>query len=303
VSNLLNRHEVMTFLWLIVIINALFVTACAEGFISDRWYNYGRFALLGGTMLGIVYLSRGWKALLELFRPLTRWRIDLEWYLLAALWAFSLGVIVLAGKILFGEARLNDMSLQLGVVSNPRIVATLVIGALVGEIVWISYSIKQLSQRHTIFVASLIVGAFWTAWWLPMAHYDYGIIPGLNILPLWINQTGVALMCGLIYYHTRSALCVLVLQVGVNTSILVLPVLPTTGGETTYWAFSVVYFSAAVLAYLYFGPQPLFQARKPAEQPDASRRPARQKSRLLDMHGHLGTLKVRYIMPTSEQSK
>lgn len=304
-SDLLRRHEVLSFLCLIVVVNALFVAACAEGVLPDGLYNYGRFALLGGVMVLVVYVSRGFFAVLDLFRPLAHWRVSPKWYLLALLWAFSLGAVVLAGKVLFTNTKITDIALQLGVVSNPRIMATLIIGALIGEIVWISYSIKHLSHRHTVFVASLIVGLFWTAWWMPMAYYNYGIIPGLKLAPLLINQTGVALMCGLFYYHTRSALCVLVLQIGVNGSILMLPVLPTTGGENTYWAFSITYFIAAVLLYLYLGPKPLL-AREPdskAAAPNAPRLVNGLDSQVMRKQGHLGVLRSSYVSPTGAVSK
>lgn len=303
-SKLVRRYEVLIFLCLIVVANTIFVVACAEGILPDSLYNYGRFALLISVMVLVIYVSRGSSALIDLVRMMTRWRIAPEWYLLAASWAFLLSIIVLSGRVMSGGVALEDLMLQLDVVTNPRILLTLLIGALIGEIVWISYSIKKLAERQTIFVASLIVGTFWTAWWFPMALYDYGIIPGLNLLPLWINQTGVALMCGLIYFHTRSALCVLILQIGVNTSILILPVLPTTGGETTYWVFSVTYFLAAVLAHLYLGPRPLLSADHP-ETATASG-PGVPHDALpynhSDQGGHLGVLKPSIIRPRVARS-
>ncbi len=297
--DLFRRHEVLTFLSFIVVVNAIFVAACAEGILPDSVYNYGRFALLGSVMLLVVYASRGLWAIVDLFRPLAHWRVAPKWYLLAMLWALSIGILVLAGKIALGVTAFEDLSLQLGVVTNPRIMLTLVIGALIGEIVWISYSIRYLSQRHTIFVAGLIVGVFWTAWWLPMAHYDYGIIPGLKLLPLLINQTGVALMCGLVYFHTRSAICVLLLQIGVNSSILVLPVLPTTGGEATYMAFSITYFLSAVLAYIVLGPKPLLFKQQETDSLNAlCQQPAQEQSQ-----GHLGVLQRNDVSTKDALSK
>ena len=291
-SNLLRQHEVETFLCSIVVINALFVTACAEGFLPDALYNYGRFALLGSALALVVYLSRGGEAIWELFRPLRRWRVAPKWYALALIWAGMVGIFVLSAKLLLTDLSFSELELQFSVVTNPRILMTLIIGASVGEIVWISYSIKHLTFKHTTFAASLIVGVFWTLWWFPMAYYNYGIIPGLTLAPLLINQVGVALACGLFYYHTRSALCVLLLQVGVNTTILVLPVLPTTGGEMTYWAFSISYFLAACLGYLVLGPQPrLFKSDKSPER------------RLVERRGHLGVMGRAYSIPTTSSSR
>ncbi|MHA6263842.1 hypothetical protein ACXYMO_11620 [Arenibacterium sp. CAU 1754] len=257
----LQKYEVFVFLFGIVVVNALFVTACVKGVLPDGAYGYGRFALLGATLVLVVFLSRGTGAVVDLFRPLTRWRVSPGWYVFSLIWAAAICAVVLLGKVALTQTTFDDLSLRLGIVTSPRIVLNIFIGALVGEIVWVSYSVGALSKRHTVIIASAIVGLFWTAWWMPMSYYDYGIVPGLHPLALLISQTGVALMCGFVYFHTRSAICVLLLQIGVSASILILPVLPTTGGQMTYVAFGITYAVATVLAYLLAGPRPLIGQR------------------------------------------
>ena len=51
---------------------------------------------------------------------------------------------------------------------------------------------------------------------------------------------------------------VLCLQLTFNFTILILPMTPVAGGVTTYWVFAVVYFIAALLLFVAFGPKPLF---------------------------------------------
>jgi hypothetical protein len=245
----------------------LFVWGCAWEILPRGLYNYGRFLLLGLTLVGVVYYSRGASAVADLIRPLLRLRAAPKWYIAALIWGACVAMIVLIGKALFTSANFSDFELQLGVITQPRILLTIFISALIGEIVWISYSVKRLSQTWTLFTSALIVGFFWTAWWMPMAYFDYGIIPGLNPIALLINQTGVALMCALVYFHTRSAFLVLVMQMVFNSSILALPVLPTTGGEGTYLVFSIAYFTSAVLAFAYFGPAPRPGRKRATDQP------------------------------------
>lgn len=261
----LKNNEVYVFLFSIVLVNTLFVTACANGVLPDGAYGYGRFALLGATLVLVVFLSRGIQAVIDLFRPLANWRVPMRWYVLSAVWATLICVFVLLGKIALTGTLFSDIELRLGIVTSPRIVLNIFIGALVGEIVWVSYSVGALGKRHSVFVASLIVGIFWTAWWMPMSYYDYGIVPGLHPVALLIGQTGVALMCGFVYFHTRSAICVLILQIGVSASILILPVLPTTGGQITYAVYGITYVAFTAGAYLVAGPKPIWRKQ---ETPD-----------------------------------
>ena len=86
-----------------------------------------------------------------------------------------------------------------------------------------------------------------------------GVVPELPVLALMFNALGVAVMCGFIYSRTGSGPVVLLLQIMLNSSALVLPIVPTNGGIPTYWAFALTYLSASLLLFLFFGPRPLFR--------------------------------------------
>jgi hypothetical protein len=142
---------------------------------------------------------------------------------------------------------------------NPNVVRAILLGAFVGEIVWVSYAIRSLYGKFTPFVGSQIVGTVWTLWWLPMVILNVGVIPGLPPLALWLSMLGIAAMCSFVYTKTKSGLAVLVLQIMVNSSALILPVIPTTGGVPTFVAYSAVYYLCVLLLYLFFGPRPLLR--------------------------------------------
>ena len=258
-NRILERSEVFVILTAIVLVNVVFVWAAAEGYFRGGVYNYGRFLLLGGTLAVVVFAIRGWVGIKEIIAPLFKWRVHPKWYAFAILWPLGIASTVLAIKVLFTETRFEDLDFQTQFLTRFDILFTVGFGALIGEIVWVSYSIRRLSRFTSFFLASIIVAIFWTLWWMPMAYFNFGIIPGLTPFSLLINQTGVALICGLLYFHSRSALCVLILQFCVNLSLLVFPVLPTNGGSGTYIFFATTYLTLAVLAYLLLGPKPLFR--------------------------------------------
>ena len=252
-----RKHEVWVFLALIVIANTLFVSGIVFEVLPRQLYSYGRFALLGLLLLGVVTLARGRPGLDDLLRPILEWRRSLGWYLFALLWTPAICLAILLGRYALGlEA--PEIAANLTFILRPDILSVLFVSSFVGEMVWISYSVRRLTELFTPYVSALIVGTVWTAWWLPMAIYNYGIIPDLPLGALLFSQVGVAAMGTFVYCHTKSGFLVLVMQLMFNISILILPITPAVAGVATFWTFAVAYFIAALLLFMIFGPKPLF---------------------------------------------
>lgn len=252
-----RKREVWIFLCLILVVNSLFIIGINSGAIPLRLYNLGRFLLLGATLAGVVFAIRRFAGLRELVRSLSVWRVNPLWYLLALLWAPGLSIIFLAGKSLVTGENAFD-ALTYGLVTKPAIMRTVLIASFIGEIVWVAYSIGTLSKRFGTLAGSLIVGTFWTLWWVPMALFGKGIVPELPLGPLLVSMLGIATMCGFVYLSSGSGPVVLLLQIMVNTSFLIFPIVPTSGGEATYLGFSAIYLLASLTLFILFGPRPLF---------------------------------------------
>ncbi|MCK0140581.1 CPBP family glutamic-type intramembrane protease [Aliiroseovarius sp. F47248L] len=254
----LRRHEVWVFLFGIVILNACFITAIANGILPRGLYNWGRFLLLASYLVFVVYLARQMGGVWSLIKPMGVWRVPLKWFLLAAIWGAMNAIIVLVLKGLILGTGLSEIHASFEVISRPRLILVIVISSFVGEIVWIGYAVQKLSVRFTPFVSALIVGLFWTAWWTPMVFMQIGIVPELPLGGLLLNQTGIAIMCAYFYARTGSGLVVLTMQIFFNSSILVFPIAPTTGGVATYWGFAMFYFTLSAAFFARYGPKPLF---------------------------------------------
>ena len=261
-SDVWRRREVWIFLCLIVVVNSLFIAGINSGLLPLRLYNVGRFVLLGLTLASVVFAIRRFAGLRELVRSLSVWRVNPLWFVLALLWAPSVAILFLAGKSLMTGTNAFE-AMTFGLVVQPAMMRTVVIASFIGEIVWVAYSIGTLSRRFGMLAGSLIVGGFWSLWWVPMALFGKGIIPELPIVPLFVSMLGIATMCGFVYLSSRSGPAVLLLQIMVNTSFLIFPVVPTSGGTPTYLAFSAIYLAASLTLFILFGPRPLF-GRLPA---------------------------------------
>lgn len=251
----LRAAEVWIFLCLIVLVNVAFVSGIHYGILPDRVYMLGRFALLGGTLGAVVLAFRGWAGVMELIRPMLVWRVSPAWFLFAVAWASSLCILFLLGKGLITGTHALVPNFE--TVAMPKIMLTVLIASFVGEIVWVSYAIGRLSKRFTTVIACLIVGTFWTAWWVPIVILEIGVIPDLPLGGLWVSMLGVATICGFVYAQTRSGLVVLLLQFTFNSSLLIFPVTPSSGGIPTFWIFSAFYLMVALLLHRVFGPRPL----------------------------------------------
>jgi len=259
IKNFITRFEVWVFIVALIICNALMVTAKVHGVFTQRLNNVTQFGLLLFLLVGVVFFLRGKKGLFEIVKPLLEWRRPAWMYVFAICWTSFICLLVLTAQGIVNGEFISFEALKPGLakISNIKFIITLAIGSLIGEMVWISYTLRKLNNRFTPFVSSLMVGFVWTLWWLPMAIHNYNIIPNLPIAALLINQTGVAAMCAFVYYHTRSGVLILVMQICFNATILAFPVIPTPQSNATYWIFAITYLYGAIALFMRFGPTPL----------------------------------------------
>lgn len=255
----LKKHEIWVFFAAIVIANGAFVWAIEAGLLPRGLFAMGRFALLGGLLFGLVFLLRGVGGITAVLKPMLVWRVSPVWYLLALIWGAGNMILFLIGKGIVTGNGLAELVASFRVISMPAVLVTLLISSFIGEIVWISYAVRKLSDSTTVFAAAMITGVVWTLWWLPMMVFEIGIIPGLPFMALLINQVAVAAVAAFLYWHSRSGLIVLIGQIMFNGSLLVFPVAPTSGGIPTYYAFAGMFFVTTLALYLVAGPKPLFR--------------------------------------------
>jgi uncharacterized protein len=109
----------------------------------------------------------------------TRWRVKPVWYAVALI---GPGLILVAAFLLWrvlGGPPLSPPPLNAWM-TVPVLILILLIPALLEEIGWRGFALPRLQRRYGALVASLIIGAAWAAWHLPI-----WLIPeaGFNSLP------------------------------------------------------------------------------------------------------------------------
>ena len=245
----IKKYEIWIFLVLAPIINTLITLANSKGIITGFVYTHGRFYALLFLLICIVKFTRGNEGIKDVFRPMLKWKIHPKWYIFGLVFSLTIAAITLLLKSFYYDS--EYLSLLKFKIPPFKTSFFLLTWAFMGEVVWVSYSIRTLSKMMKPFYASQIIGFFWALWWVPSVTINTGVILDLPLWPLFLNMMGAAGMCTVVYAQTRSGICVWILQYMLNMSLLILPVSPTTGGIPTYSAFATLYF-LAMLGFMYF---------------------------------------------------
>ncbi len=246
-----KTFEIWIFLICAPLTSAIFVYGVQLHIIPGRIYIHGRFFLLLFLLMGLVKFTRGNTGLKDLFSPMLIWKVPVRWYLFALLFASSIACLTLCLKAFYLGGDFTIFKLNFSAITSLSFVINMILFALVGEVVWVSFAVRQLSKFMNIFFASQIVGLVWGLWWAPIVLFNVGVIEDLPILALIINMMGAAGICAVVYGQTKSGICVWVLQTMLNAACLTFPVAPGAGIQT-YWAFSIVYFLVMLGLMFYF---------------------------------------------------
>ena len=247
----IKKNELWIFLVLGPIVNVFYVYARSLELIPKSIYNNGRFCVLLFFLICLVKYTRGTEGVKDIFRPMLKWKVHPKWYLFTLLFAFVVGGFTLLLKGLYsGDEITSFLKINFGVLTKRGVVA-LFVWAFLGEVVWVSYCIRELSKIIKPFYASQIIGLVWTMWWIPIIILGEGVLPGIPVGSLAIFMMGIAGMCTVVYKYTKSGICVLILQFALNISLNALSISPSTGGVATFTAFAIVYF-LTMLVFMYF---------------------------------------------------
>jgi hypothetical protein len=188
-----------------------------------EWLMYllSRIADFSFSIAGIVtiYYFMGKDGLTELWRRLTKWRIHWGWYLFAFLPMFIYFLAAFLANSddpsIFGSVVFNGSTLKtlLFSIQSGLLVSLFLRGAMGEELGLRGFALPQLQKRLTPFRASLIIGAFWAAWHIPvLLGRDVVSIVAFIILAfalsfvftLMFNGSGGSLVPGLIFHATQN---------------------------------------------------------------------------------------------------
>jgi membrane protease YdiL (CAAX protease family) len=128
-------------------------------------------AAMAGPALAAFVVSRmveGKEGTRELRRRILRWRVGVQWYLIAI---FGVPLVYfVAASIVLGMAPLDALIEQWPLIFTsylPKVVMVFFIVSLWEEIGWMGFALPRLQDRYGPLMASVVVGVLWALWHLP----------------------------------------------------------------------------------------------------------------------------------------
>lgn len=195
-----------------------------------------RIAAFGPTVAAfvLVFWTRGRTGVFELAKRGVDTGFN-NWWLLPVLFLFPLmnGSLLLAGYLTLGTLPSVPWSEQLASIPIAFVYILFLAGPLQEEFGWRGYALDRLQVRWNAFVSSLILGAIWAAWHLPLFFFsESSYYRAENLGGTMVSIVLLAIIITWIYNNTGgSLLATLFAHASFNFSHWAFPVLDTEFGR------------------------------------------------------------------------
>jgi len=185
------------------------------------------------TALAITVVLDGRAGLARIGRKMMAWRFGAGWYAVALIAPAALLLSAIWLAVWSGMAKpiFNDPR-QLYLVI-PAFLYVLLFSVLGEEIGWRGFAQERLQRSMGAFNASLVVGAAWGIWHLPLFFIPDNFHAGIPLAAFLLQDLALAVVMAWLYNGSGgSLLLVHLFHAASNTALGVLPVLPMdTGGD------------------------------------------------------------------------
>lgn len=187
-STIVRRHPALSLLVLAMIFGVAPLAAVAAGLLPSGADQLGALsASLAGIVLAAVEGRKG--GVRELLGRFLIWRVGIQWWAFVLLFPIIPAVAALYLFNLFGGPAVDWSQLQPVSSVVPMIVMLTIFAGMGEEFGWRGFALPRLQARHSALVSSIIVGAIWGAWHIPLfltrgtVQYawqsDAGLIPAV----------------------------------------------------------------------------------------------------------------------------
>jgi uncharacterized protein len=227
-----------------------------------------------GPMVAAVVLTAqegGRAGLRSLLSRVVRWRVAPVWYGVALLGPIVLQLVAMALHVVVFGGQLPSLGAMVGAL--PTVLALsvyMLIQVGIGEeIGWRGYALPKLQAGYSALVSSVILGAIWTLWHLPLF---FNPATSYSNTPLWaflVFLLPFSILIGWVFNSTGgSVLMVMILHAVMNASTgplwSAIPEAATTISNTNvYLIQAALLWVAAIIVMLVYGASNL--SRKPRQ--------------------------------------
>ena len=213
--------------------------------------------------LFLTHRSGGWQAVGRLIRSGFNLRMNARWWL-----AILVGPIVLAAIAVWTNMRLNSYQPDTSLLAQPLLIPpTFLImfflgGSFQEEFGWRGYALPRLLKTSAPLRASIILGALWGLWHLPL-FYISGVSQSFMPFGVFLLLT-LAFSVLFTWFWLRTdhnLFSALLFHTAINTSLSLFPPIEqrADGNQTAFKYLMIAYFLVSVTVILL---EPIFRENK-----------------------------------------
>jgi len=190
------------------------------------------------TALILVIVCEGSSQAKRIFSNLVRWRVGYRWYLFvfgSALLIPLLAILIFSWQ---GGTIIQTNNPRQWYLIIPAFIQILILNVLGEEIGWRGYALPRLQRRFTPIVSSLILGAVWWLWHLPLFLIEGNFHQQIPLSLFFLQSTTLSILMTWLYNRTHEGLLIIHLfHTASNTFLGVLPIMPenTQGSLVPLW--------------------------------------------------------------------
>jgi CAAX protease family protein len=211
----------------------------------------------------VATLVSGKLGLRDLFGRLLRWRVGIQWYLIALLMPAFVALLAIAFNNWTGGAAPN-FSAAVYPFGSPEtpflqklivmfLIFTLGFDGLGEEIGWRGYALPKLLEGRSALFSSLVLGALWAVWHFPFALTKGTFLSEVPLYWFFINLLALSVIYTWIFNNTnQSLLLALLFHAAGNTTSNLLPILPPAASDLkiSYFTLALNCVIAILIAFL-----------------------------------------------------
>lgn len=183
--------------------------------------------------------------------PVLRWRVHPQWYLatlgipFVLITATSVAAVALGAPIEQPDLVRQGPIYALPLIYTLDVISLSVLGGGQEELGWRGFALPRLLERFDAVMASLVIGAVWALWHLPL-FMTVGVSQyGTPFVPYAINTLALSVVFTWLYRATgRSVLLVVLFHASLNASTLLNPIQHVT--NTLHWFEAAVTWALAL---------------------------------------------------------
>jgi len=176
-------------------------------------------ASFGPFLAALVMLAvtRGKSGVVGLLQRMVRWRVGVQWYAVALLLPVGVTLVAAASNVFLLGAQAPS-SAELGSWLSlftlfPILLLVPGMGGAWEEPGWRGYALPRLQTGRSALFASLVLGAVWAFWHLPllmagqMSWWDIVNIMGSTIVLTWVfNSTGGSVLIVMLFHAMNNTI-------------------------------------------------------------------------------------------------